>query len=66
MEGIMLTYRQKFKIMQRRAWVCDRCGKKVNTRTAEIHHKNRNSNDDKPSNLRVLCKRCHLAVHGKV
>lgn len=60
-----LSDTQRFIIMQRRGWECDRCGKKVNTATGEIHHKDRNPNNDNTSNLRLLCKNCHLAIHGK-
>lgn len=60
-----LSDSERFEIMQRRGWKCDRCGGRVNTATGEIHHKDRDPNNNDPTNLRVLCRSCHLAVHGR-
>ncbi len=61
----MLNQEQRFVLMQRRGWKCDRCGKQVNTATGQIHHKNRNPKDDKAANLRVLCKSCHNNITAR-
>lgn len=31
----------------------------------EVHHKDRNRNNNKPKNLEWRCREHHLAVHGK-
>jgi 5-methylcytosine-specific restriction endonuclease McrA len=60
-----LSDSQKFEIMQRRSWTCDRCGKQVTSAYGEIHHRDRNTRHNEPANLRVLCHECHLKVHGR-
>jgi 5-methylcytosine-specific restriction endonuclease McrA len=45
----------------REAGKCCRCQK---TRgRLDIHHKDRNKHNQKPSNLEVLCHRCHMQEH---
>jgi 5-methylcytosine-specific restriction endonuclease McrA len=60
-----LTPKQRSDLIRRRGGDCDGCGKRVNAGNAQIHHKNRNPNDDRPSNLRLLCTPCHDKLHGK-
>jgi len=41
---------------------CDNCGLK-DPRVLEIHHKNKNHNDNNIKNLQVLCCNCHRLQH---
>jgi hypothetical protein len=44
---------------------CSLCG---GTKRLGIHHKDRDKHNQSPSNLQVLCHRCHMrehAVHGE-
>ena len=59
-----LTQSEKEQIISRRGNICDACGDKKSTSNLEIHHKDRNRNNNEPSNLRVLCKKCHDKLHG--
>ncbi|MBM3313838.1 HNH endonuclease [candidate division WOR-3 bacterium] len=60
-----LSESQKREVMQRRGWTCDRCGRRVTSAYGEIHHRDRNPQHNEPDNLRVLCRECHMKVHGK-
>jgi len=40
--------------------VCEVCGDKA----TQIHHKNKNREDNIPSNLQVLCSSCHSRLHN--
>lgn len=42
---------------------CERCGATKLQSIIDIHHKNQNWQDNRPSNLIVLCRRCHTAAH---
>jgi hypothetical protein len=42
---------------------CQRCG---STTKLNIHHKDKNRKNGDISNLELLCRSCHLKVHGKV
>jgi len=55
----MLSSSEKYELMKRRGWECEYCGKKVNSSTGEIHHTNRNPDDDRATNLKVACRECH-------
>lgn len=45
-----------------RTWSCDCCG---STDSLEVHHVHHyNWMDNTPSNLRLLCKRCHAKAHS--
>jgi len=35
------------------------------TSRLDIHHKNRDKRDHSPSNLQVLCHRCHMQEHAR-
>ena len=38
---------------------CAKCGIQLTAATKEIHHKDGNRRNDRPSNLMVLCRNCH-------
>lgn len=61
----MLNQNQKRELMQRRGWICQYCGKRVNTSYGEIHHTNRDPNDDRPQNLKVACSECHQRITAR-
>ncbi|MBE0414964.1 MAG: HNH endonuclease [Dehalococcoidia bacterium] len=44
---------------------CDRCKRKFRTRNLQIHHKDRDPENNRLKNLRVLCKRHHIDLHRK-
>lgn len=47
-----------------REWKCDCCGA---TEGLEVHHKDKfNWADNTPSNLMLLCKKCHAKEHSRV
>ena len=43
---------------------CQRCQHDGATSRLGIHHKDRNKRNQKPSNLEILCHRCHMAEHA--
>ena len=51
----------KNEIIERRGGKSDKSGK---TRNLEIHHKDRNPGNNKPSNLRVLTEKEHDELHA--
>lgn len=63
--GVMLSM-EWWEALQKREWKCAVCG---STDELEVHHKKRFKDqpwlDYRASNLVILCKRCHLRVHGK-
>ncbi len=50
----------------RRAYVeigpCEKCG----ASPAERHHKDENTSNNAPSNIAILCRRCHMASDGRL
>ena len=44
---------------------CNRCEFDINPNILGIHHKDRNRNNNKLSNLEVLCPNCHSLEHSK-
>ena len=60
-----LTSSEREAIIRRRGNICDSCDKKKLTGNLEVHHKDRNRNNNEPSNLRVLCKDCHDELHRR-
>lgn len=41
---------------------CERCG----AEKAERHHKDDNTANNEPSNIRFLCRRCHMTEDGRI
>ena len=60
-----LTAEQREEIIRRRGCKSDGDGQVHRINNLEIHHKNRNPNDNDPRNLRVLTKKEHDALHGR-
>lgn len=42
---------------------CNRCGKDGDLHTLDVHHKDRNRDNNELSNLEILCKPCHHNEH---
>jgi 5-methylcytosine-specific restriction endonuclease McrA len=42
---------------------CQKCGSDGSDSRLGIHHKDRNKKNQRPSNLEVLCHRCHMQEH---
>jgi len=42
---------------------CERCQGTGRASRLGVHHRNRNKKDQRPSNLEVLCHRCHMQEH---
>lgn len=59
-----LSSTEKEAIKKRRSNICNRDGKKHQTRTLIIHHKDRNTHNNASTNLRVLCKKHHKDLHA--
>ena len=60
-----LTPQQREEIIRRRGTKSDKTGNKHRIDNLEIHHKDRNPNNDDPSNLRVLTKKEHQELHKR-
>lgn len=43
--------------------ICNRCGIKVDLFSADVHHKDRNRQNNNLDNLEILCKSCHHKEH---
>lgn len=54
--------RLRRRILDSYGWRCDGCGRAA---PLELHHRNGDRTDDRPANLRPLCRRCHHAEHGR-
>lgn len=44
-------------------WICQNCG---SLKFLETHHLDKNRNNNKISNLKVLCRSCHTIIHDKI
>jgi hypothetical protein len=55
----------KRKIKTRDSYTCQSCLCVFDSRSLDVHHKDRNKNNNEDHNLISLCKSCHRAVHGK-
>jgi hypothetical protein len=60
-----LTIEQRLAIIKRRDYRDDITGKKHPAKVLEIHHKNRNTKDNRGSNLRVLTIEQHQDLHKR-
>ncbi len=60
-----LNKKQREGISTRRNAKSDKTGKKSRIDALEIHHKDRNPNNNDPRNLRVLTKKEHDDLHSR-
>lgn len=60
-----LTEAQKEAIKERRGYICDRDGRRHQSKTLEIHHKDRNRQHNESENVRVLCNKHHVDLHRR-
>lgn len=60
-----LTPKEREEIIRRRGTKSDKTGKKSRIDSLEIHHKDRNPNNNDPRNLRVLTKKEHDDLHKR-
>jgi hypothetical protein len=60
-----LTPKQREEIIRRRGNISDKDKEKHPISNLEIHHKNRNTLDNDPKNLRVLTKKEHEDLHKR-
>lgn len=60
-----LTSAQRLEIIKRRGYCDDITGQKHPEKVLEIHHKNRDTDDNRGANLRVLTKKQHDELHAK-
>lgn len=44
---------------------CEICGKKAEGRNIQVHHKDKNGNNNDLENLQVVCSKCHSLLHPK-
>ena len=49
-------------ILDARGWRCEECGR---AGRLELHHVNGDRDDDRPDNLRILCRPCHFTADGR-
>lgn len=50
-------------VLGKREWKCDCCG---STENLQVHHKDINFLNLSPSNLQLLCPKCHSKVHSEL
>ena len=60
-----LTSEERLAIIKRRDYRDDINGQKHPARVLEIHHKNRDTQDNNPRNLRVLTQEQHKELHRR-
>lgn len=60
-----LTPSQREEIIRRRGTKSDKTGKKSRIDYLEIHHKDRNTKNNDPQNLRVLTIKEHDELHSR-
>ena len=60
-----LTKKEREEIVRRRGTKSDKTGKKSRIDALEIHHKDRNPENNDPKNLRVLTKKEHDDLHSR-
>ena len=53
-------FKAKQKMVDSYGYVCFWCGFKGNSFTINVHHINGNRKDNRPENLMLLCRKCHL------
>ena len=61
----LLTKAQREKIIRRRGTKSDKTGKKSRIDSLEIHHMDRDPENNDPRNLRVLTKKEHDELHSR-
>ena len=61
----LLTPEEREKIIRRRGTKSDKTGKKSRIDYLDIHHKDRNPNNNDPKNLRVLTRKEHQDLHKR-
>lgn len=52
----------KIKLLKERGEKCERCGYSKG-KILQIHHKNRDRNDNHSDNLEIVCPNCHYEEH---
>jgi len=65
LEMAKLTPNQREEIIRRRGTKSDKTGGKSRIDNLEIHHKDRNINNNDPQKLRVLTKKEHDDLHSR-
>lgn len=60
---IMRLAKRVLKAESRDLFLCERCQDHSITIAWPIHHKDRNRNNNDPTNLEVLCNTCHAKEH---
>ena len=60
-----ITSTQRAAIIRRRGTKSDKTGDKSQINNLEIHHKDRNPENNDPKNLRVLAKKEHHDLHNR-
>ena len=53
------------KYQDGKCWMCKRSFKEMSVRPV-LHHKNLNPNDNRISNLVLICPNCHDKIHQKI
>ena len=61
----LLSKKEREEIIRRRGTKSDKTGKKSRIDALEIHHKDRNPQNNDPENLRVLTKKEHDDLHAR-
>lgn len=67
--GEDFTYELREAVRQRDNWTCQECGKReidlmAFVKKLDVHHLDRDKQNNKPENLISLCRSCHCVKHG--
>lgn len=62
-KDVVKTYKlQKKRLIKLRGSVCERCGYNK-TEILQVHHKDKNRNNNSLNNLELICPNCHFEEH---
>lgn len=61
-DKVKTNRRLKIRLMEQRGKTCERCGFKI-FQILQVHHRDRNTDNNELHNLELLCPNCHTAEH---
>ncbi len=61
-DKVMTLRRIKIRLLELRGLKCERCSYSK-SEVLQVHHKNRNRNDNSIKNLELICPNCHYEEH---
>lgn len=61
-DKVFTVRRLKIRMLEIRGGICERCNFSIH-QVLEVHHKDRNSNNNDLQNLELICPNCHASEH---